>query len=203
MMTRAFRIALTFVCLLSFAHGASAATITFEGFASPGDQVINVNPGSPYSEAGFTLMPTNDESAVFDSTTGAFPGDTTDFFGFGESNVITLTGPTPFSLATLLLGPSVLANDPATASFTLVGNLVGGGTLNAMFPNLTTATLATLNWSNLSSAVFSATDDAALDNIVVNEVPGGNEIPEPTTVSLLGFGLAGIYARRRRQGKAT
>jgi hypothetical protein len=82
MMTRAFRIALTFVCLLSFAHGASAATITFEGFASPGDQVINVNPGSPYSEAGFTLMPTNDESAVFDSTTGAYPGDTTDFFGF-------------------------------------------------------------------------------------------------------------------------
>ena len=84
---------------------ASAATITFENFA-PAGGLVNVNVVAPYTEAGFTLTPSSVQSAVFDSAAAVdFPGDTTDFFGFAEINLITLTGPAPFILNSLLVGP--------------------------------------------------------------------------------------------------
>ena len=73
---------------------------------------------------------------------------------------------------------------------TLVGSLSGGGTLTATIGGLSTATVATLNWTNLASVDFRATDDAALDNITVNQVP------EPASLLLLGAGA--IAARVRR-----
>jgi len=76
------------------------------------------------------------------------PGDTTDFFGFGESNLITLSGPAPFILNSLLMGPNTGSSTP-TVSVTLLGTLSGGGTLTATFAGLSTATLETLNWADL------------------------------------------------------
>jgi hypothetical protein len=174
---------------------AYAVVITFEGFAPVGG-LVNVNPSSPYSEAGFTLTPSNVQSAVFDSAAVLdFPGDATDFFGFGETNVIRLTGPVPFTLNSVLMGPTSVA--VATISMTLVGNLSGGGTLTATIGGLSTATLATLNWTNLASVDFRATDDAALDNITVNQVP------EPASLLLLGAGTIAARVRRSRSKRAT
>jgi hypothetical protein len=127
---------------------ASASIITFENFA-PAGGLVNVNVLAPYTEAGFTLTPTNAQSAVFDSAAILdFPGDTTDFFGFGESNLITLSGPAPFILNSLLMGPNTGSSTP-TVSVTLLGTLSGGGTLTATFAGLSTATLETLNWADL------------------------------------------------------
>ena len=117
---------------------------------------------------------------------------TTDFFGFQEGNLITLSGPAPFTLNSLLIGPSTLSSMP-TVSMTLLGTLSGGGTLTATFAGVPTATLETINWANLTSVRFSATNDSALDNIVINQVP------EPASLALLGAAALTVGARRFRR----
>jgi len=173
---------------------ASAATITFENFA-PAGGLVNVNVVAPYTEAGFTLTPSSVQSAVFDSAAAVdFPGDATDFFGFAEINLITLTGPAPFILNSLLIGPTTSSSTP-TVSMTLLGTLLGGGTLTATFAGLSTATLETLNWANLTSVRFSATNDSALDDIVINQV----QVPEPSSLALLSVAALTVGARRFRR----
>lgn len=67
------------------------------------------------------------------------------------------------------------------------------------FSSMTTTT--NLNWSGIDSLWISAsgTSQWTMDNIVINNQP----IPEPTTVALLGIGLAGLAggAVRRRLKK--
>ena len=175
---------------------ASASSITFENVA-PAGGLVNVSPVAPYTEAGFTLTPTNVQSAVFDSAALVdFPGDTTDFFGFAETNLITLSGSAPFFLNSLLIGPNTASSTP-TVSMTLLGTLSGGGTLTATFAGLSTATLETLNWANLTSVRFSATNDSGLDDIVINQVP----VPEPASLSLLGVGVLTVGALRFRRSR--
>src|SRR5262249_37957145 len=155
------------VALLSVFGGIGRAqVIGFENFAPPGG-LVNINPTTPYVEAGYQFLPSNGSSAVFDvAATSTMIGNPSSWVGFGGANTVTLTrlsGP-PFSLTSLLTGPSsIAAGVPITLS--LVGNVVGGGTLNASFPNLTTATLENLNWTNLASATVTSTADAGIDNV--------------------------------------
>lgn len=176
-------------CLVAY---SAAAVITFEAFVGPGGSA-NVSGAAPYTESGYTLTPTNTESAVFSATSGlVLYGRASDWFGFEESNPITLTGPVPFDLESLWAGPSSIG--AGTVTFTVVGNLFGGGTVSATFTDLTTATFLELNFTNLSSAIFSATDDAGIDDITVNSA-----IPEPTSLLLMATGLLAIGILQHRR----
>ena len=189
---------LTFASLIcSLAVSSQAAVLTFEGVAPPGG-VVNVSPTTPYHEAGFTLTPSDANSAVFAADAPfMFPGDNTAWFGFAGADttgtIITLTGPVPFDLDSALLGPSTIGT--GRVNLTVVGNVVGGGTKTVTFTGLTTATLETINFTNLQSATFTATSDAAMDNVSLNV------IPEPGGVFLFGGGLIamiGLWRWRSR-----
>jgi len=173
---------------------ASAVVLGFENFAAAGS-LVNVSPTTPYTESGFIITPTDTQSAVFDSAaTSHMIGDPTDWFGFAETNhpSLMLTASTQtFNLQQLLIGPSTIASVP-NISMTITGNVFGGGSLNATFAGLTTATTETLNWSNLTSVVFTATDDAGLDNINVTPVP------EPASIVLLTMAGVGSLVLARR-----
>lgn len=181
---------------LSVVLPSHAVTLTFEGFALPDEarQVVNVNPDEPYVEGGFTLTPTDGESAVFDASSATkMPGNDTDWFGFAEGNRpgLTLTsGGTTFHLEALLLGPNTIGG--GTVTIMVTGTQVGGTSLSQTFADLTTATQVTLGWTGLTQVVFTATDDAALDDIRVTAVP------EPGTWALLGIGTLVLFSRARR-----
>ena len=182
-------IRLTAVVVVALASGAAGQVMTFEGFA-PAGGLINVSPATPYTEAGFTLTPSNASSAVFDATAAVdMPGNSnSSFFGWAENNIITLTrnGGGTFSLDSVLLGPSSVAAGPA--SVTLAAFFFGGSTANMTFPNLMTATLAAVGWTNLTHVEFRTTDDAAMDNV---------RIPAPGALAVLALGGA-LLGRRRR-----
>jgi hypothetical protein len=178
---------------------APAAVITFEGFAPPGG-LVNINPGNPYTEAGYTLTPTDANSAVFDAndTNAIMFGNHSSWFGFASDNTITLTNnaSVPFNLTSLLLGPNN-STLPQT-DITLVGHVHGGGTLTVTYSNLATATLESPNWSNLDNVIFNTDNSAGLDNITVTAAAA---VPEPSMMVLSSFGGLGfvaIAALRRR-----
>ena len=123
------------------------------------------------------------------------PGNATDWFGFDEGNVLTLTaGGAPFDLGTLVAGPSTLATFP-TINLTLEGTQAGGGTLSRTFFELSTATLLSLDWTGLTSLEISASDDAGIDDIAVTTAA----VPLPTTLPLLAAALSGLGLALRRR----
>lgn len=170
--------------LAVIAGSANASVLTFEGFA-PAGGAVNVTPTTPYREAGFTLTPADSNSAVFD--TAAPPrliGNLTSWLGFAAGSDITMTAGAPFSLFSLLIGPSTIGL--GNIDVVLTGHSVGGGTLTAALSGLTAATLMSLNWNNLSDVTFSVTGDAGIDDISTSDVP------EPGAWLLLGTGLLAL-----------
>jgi hypothetical protein len=187
------KLAVLLLLALSAAGVSAGAVITFEG-AAPAGGYLDVDPDTPYTEAGFTLTPLFNMSGVWDAA-GAFhfPGDPTSWFIFMEGNTITLTGPVPFSLDSAVVGPSPLDD---SISVTITGYLVGGGTVSVTFDDLTTATSEVIGFANLQSATFDASGgtDGGLDDIVLT----GSAVPEPSTCLLLFTGLLALTALRRK-----
>jgi hypothetical protein len=191
---RVFLALVTLITSTPALRAASPVSMSFEGFASPGG-LVNVSPATPYSEAGYTLTAANGSSAVFDATASSdMPGNATSWFGFAESNTITLrhVAGRPFDLISLLIGRSTLAS-LSTISFTITGTTADGNNLSGTRTGLSTATLAPINWKNLTQLELRADDDAGVDDITVALVP------EPAAGLLAIGGAIGLHWRRRRK----
>lgn len=184
------------VLLQLSAPSASAATLTFtyDG-PRPGTSALQT-----YTESNFTLS--NPTMFVVDSQMNLMVGNNSDFLFFNPpEGALRLTNSLglPFTLKDLLIGPLGPNGRPyePTTTFHLLGYLVGGELISATFHNVTSSTLATLNWSNLTAVDISAPGSGpvpqGVDNINVFAVP------EPSTPLLATiFVVFALCCRLRR-----
>lgn len=176
---------------------ASAVVIDFESFISDNGQTID----TPYSEQGFTLSTVLDPPGW--QTIGTLSSDFTDSTALLRSAIpgvteLTLTGGGPFSLVSIDLA-AIEAVPGFVVTFT--GDVLGGGTVTNMFQPAGTGqgaetftfngfgNVTKVNWSQEASVY-------QFDNIVAS-ANNGTAVPEPTSLGLLGLGLAGLALIRR------
>jgi hypothetical protein len=179
----------------------SADTITFEGVAPAGAQIV---PAAPYIEGDFVITSPFPNNGIFSvSHPVNVSGFTSDFLAWNNLDAppqISLANVfgDPFSVSSLEIGYSNTNPGAGSTDLTivgnLVGNLVGGGTVSQIFTSVTTATLVNLTgFTNLTSVdFFSSVGDTAIDNITLSA------IPEPSSLAALSaLFVIGTLTRRR------
>jgi hypothetical protein len=176
---------------------AAPVILDFEGVAP---DITQTAVGNTYTEDGYRLYNPgqSDAAAVVDrlgqNTTGS------DYYTWDSplaNNPVTLTAVNDslFSLNSLDIGSK---DGISLATFSIIGHLSNGNTILYQASNVNAFSNVSLSgFNNLSSVTFAfiSGDFGAIDNLAINTVP------EPTTVALLGLGLLGFAASRRKAAK--
>ena len=215
-MTLVRRLMLAVLALGLTGAGAQASTIDFNEIATAdcsGGSASITSDGFQFTEATGISLGICDDSAG-DAANGS--NYLTEFFNLAIT-MMPVGGGT-FSLNSLDASRlhTGFVFDPTKLRIT--GNLSGGGTVIAVFALDDVADgpggeadfqnfVLPSTFVNLTSVRFLGFDTApaaysALDNIVVNQETQ-TPVPEPTSLTLLGLGLAGMGARRWRQRKSS
>jgi hypothetical protein len=207
-------IAVAFACSLPAAH---ATTINFNGLAGTaiaGESGHNYQYTYFYNPNVFTLSGFTFGSqytgyligtAYSGTSTASYnPVNGTDYFLAFNPTIRAANGST-FTVNSLDLGHW---SSGTTTSITLVGTRADNSTVtqvatptmsnNASVNDFLTVSLN--NFTGLTSLSITNSDYITLDNLVVNAAAAASNVPEPASLALLGLGVAGLVAARRRKG---
>jgi hypothetical protein len=185
--------------LAAFGTSANAAVIIdFQSLEQLGDAFFNV--GTSYSEDGFTFTQGPAEPfqlAVFGNAESRYPGSTALFNNtVGGSITLTKDGGGLFSISSIDLAN---LNSQTDVSVTFTGTYADLTTTQQIFNFNSFQALSTFAFNPSFSGLTSLrwTQDSPFhqfDNVTLD----GDEVPEPTSLLLVGMAVAGAALRRRR-----
>lgn len=190
-------VAIFAVFLLTASSSVVHATIlTFNGTAANGAAAYAAL-GSTYSESGYTMEIVS--STVFfidndyDSELNAFDDDVVEFNSNSGAVRFTKDGGGLFSALSVIIG-----SVNSLGNFLFTGNLNGGGIVTqSLFPTLGGNDLKSLTgFTNLVSLDITSLNDGTFpvfDNLQLQ----ASNVPEPASLVLMSFGLAGLGFRRK------
>jgi hypothetical protein len=202
-LTKKISALLSLVGALAICSSSSAAVANFESQAA-----FRCDVGNPTEHDGGLTFSTTFAACFYSVANPAdfptTPTSTVMATGFGATTV-TLTNGGTFSLQTVDLAFGPFNHNNLQSDTTLVtGNQLGGGQVSALLNVDYSFDTYTLNWSNLTSVVFSelqaGSEYLAFDNVVYDSQNGN--VPEPESLALFSLALAGLGLTRRKVKQA-
>ena len=188
------------VLLFLFATSVGATTITFDPLELPGSGFQTLH---SYSESGYTFISSRNTSSDFAAAqqgNAAWYYGSASLFNNAGNAITTLTKDDNgvFDFISVDLAP-VSKGLPKGATVEFTGQLHDGGNVTESF------TVSTYSLQTFTFSAFDKLDSVSwaqinpfhtFDNLVLDST---SNIPEPSSLAMLGLGLAGLATTRRKK----